>query len=269
MPEEKLASRWLVSTDWLAPHLNDPNVVVLDWLVLSRPITSATQRPSFSPAISRARSASTSTRSRTSPIPCPTCCPRRSSSPQQVGALGVGDGMTIVLYDGIGLYGAARVWWTFRAFGVGQCARARWRHAEVESREPPARDRPGQAARAENVHAEIQSYLVAVDRRRAEGPARQDRAGGRRARRRALPRRSAGAARRAARRPHAGLASTCRSAKCSRTAGSNRTREIAAAFKQAGVDLDKPVVTSCGSGVTAAILTFAVDALGKAARPRL
>src|SRR5438552_5519592 len=40
--------------------------------------------------------------------------------------------------------------------------------------------------------------------------------------------------------------------------------EVAAAFKQAGVDLDKPVVTSCGSGVTAAILTFAIAALGKA-----
>ena len=39
--------------------------------------------------------------------------------------------------------------------------------------------------------------------------------------------------------------------------------EVAAAFAQAGVDLDKPVVTACGSGVTAAILTFAVDALGK------
>ena len=41
--------------------------------------------------------------------------------------------------------------------------------------------------------------------------------------------------------------------------------EIAVRFKQAGVDLDKPVVTSCGSGVTAAILTFAVEALGKGA----
>jgi len=30
MPDEKLASRWLISTDWLAAHLNDPNVVVLD-----------------------------------------------------------------------------------------------------------------------------------------------------------------------------------------------------------------------------------------------
>jgi thiosulfate/3-mercaptopyruvate sulfurtransferase len=39
--------------------------------------------------------------------------------------------------------------------------------------------------------------------------------------------------------------------------------KIAAAFRQAGVDLDKPVVTSCGSGVTASILSFAIDALGK------
>ena len=39
--------------------------------------------------------------------------------------------------------------------------------------------------------------------------------------------------------------------------------DIAAVFKHAGVDLDNPVVTSCGSGVTAAILTFAIEALGK------
>ena len=39
--------------------------------------------------------------------------------------------------------------------------------------------------------------------------------------------------------------------------------EIAAAFKQAGVDLDAPVFSSCGSGVTASILTFAIEALGK------
>ena len=37
----------------------------------------------------------------------------------------------------------------------------------------------------------------------------------------------------------------------------------AAAFAAAGVDVDKPIITSCGSGVTAAILTFALDSLGK------
>ena len=41
--------------------------------------------------------------------------------------------------------------------------------------------------------------------------------------------------------------------------------KIAAAFKNANVDTDRPVITSCGSGVTAAILTFALDALGKPA----
>jgi thiosulfate/3-mercaptopyruvate sulfurtransferase len=39
--------------------------------------------------------------------------------------------------------------------------------------------------------------------------------------------------------------------------------KIAAAFKGGGVDVDEPVITSCGSGVTAAILTFALAALGK------
>jgi thiosulfate/3-mercaptopyruvate sulfurtransferase len=38
---------------------------------------------------------------------------------------------------------------------------------------------------------------------------------------------------------------------------------IAAAFKKAGVDLDKPTITSCGSGVTAVILALGVEALGK------
>jgi thiosulfate/3-mercaptopyruvate sulfurtransferase len=39
---------------------------------------------------------------------------------------------------------------------------------------------------------------------------------------------------------------------------------VAAAFTAAGIDLDKPIITSCGSGVTAAILTFALESLGKA-----
>jgi thiosulfate/3-mercaptopyruvate sulfurtransferase len=41
---------------------------------------------------------------------------------------------------------------------------------------------------------------------------------------------------------------------------------IEAAFKEAGVDLDKPVITSCGSGMTAAILTFALESIGTTPR---
>ena len=56
--------------------------------------------------------------------------------------------------------------------------------------------------------------------------------------------------------------STCLPARSSRTAGSP-PEKIRAAFAAGGVDLDKPIITSCGSGVTAAILWLALDALGK------
>ena len=49
--------------------------------------------------------------------------------------------------------------------------------------------------------------------------------------------------------------------------GRLRPREqVLAAFTSAGVDLDRPIITTCGSGVTAAILTFALDSLGKEAK---
>jgi thiosulfate/3-mercaptopyruvate sulfurtransferase len=38
---------------------------------------------------------------------------------------------------------------------------------------------------------------------------------------------------------------------------------IAAAFKKGGVDTDKPIITSCGSGVTAVVLALGLDAIGK------
>ena len=49
---------------------------------------------------------------------CRTCCRAPDQFAEPVGALGIGDGMTIVVYDGIGLFGAPRVWWTFRVFGA-------------------------------------------------------------------------------------------------------------------------------------------------------
>jgi thiosulfate/3-mercaptopyruvate sulfurtransferase len=39
--------------------------------------------------------------------------------------------------------------------------------------------------------------------------------------------------------------------------------KIAAAFEKAGVDIDKPIITTCGSGVSAVILAMGLDALGK------
>ena len=204
MAEEKLASRWLVSTEWLAARLNDPNVVVLDasyYLANHKRDADAEFLAGHIPGAQRFDIDAISDKSN----PLPHMLPSPEQFAQQVGALGVGDGMTIVLYDGIGLYGAARVWWTFRAFGsdnvrVLDGGMPKWK-AENRPLETGAR----QAACGENVHAEVQTQHGGLDRRRAEGVARQDRAGRRCAFGRPLPRRGARAAPRHTRRPHAGL----------------------------------------------------------------
>src|SRR5947207_6243294 len=117
MPEEQLASRWLVSTDWLASHLSDPNVIVLDssyYLANHKRDADAEYLAGHIPGAQRFDIDAISDHAN----PLPHMLPSPEQFAQQVGALGVGDGMTIVLYDGIGLYGAARVWWTFRVFGA-------------------------------------------------------------------------------------------------------------------------------------------------------
>src|SRR3954468_9205334 len=116
MPEEKLASRWLVSTEWLSQHLGDPNVIVLDgsyYLANAKRDAEAEFLAGHIPGAQRFDIDAISDKSN----PLPHMLPPPEQFAAQVGALGVGDGMTIVLYDGIGVYGAARVWWTFRAFG--------------------------------------------------------------------------------------------------------------------------------------------------------
>src|SRR5437764_11780355 len=116
MREEKLASRWLVSTDWLSRHLNDPNVIVLDSSYYLANARRDAQAEFLADHIQGAQRFDVDEISdHTNPLPHMLPSPEQFA--KQVGELGVGDGMTIALYDGLGLYGAARVWWTFRAFG--------------------------------------------------------------------------------------------------------------------------------------------------------
>src|SRR5271165_4175220 len=48
----------------------------------------------------------------------PHMLPKPEALAEAMGALGLGDGMRFVVYDALGLYAAARVWWTLRAYGV-------------------------------------------------------------------------------------------------------------------------------------------------------
>jgi thiosulfate/3-mercaptopyruvate sulfurtransferase len=180
---------------------------------------------------------------------------------EAVGALGIGDGDTIVAYDSIGLFSAARVWWTFRVMGAKKVfvldgGLPQWK----------AEGRPletGDTKRApRKFHAEMNVSAIAtlsdvqmtvndssaqiVDARAADrfrGEAPEPRPGLR-----------SGHIPGARNVPYGNLIENGRLMAPER---------IEAAFAAGGVDLNKPIITSCGSGVTAAILTFALESLGK------
>src|SRR3954463_295201 len=263
MPEEKLASRWLVSTHWLASRLNDPGVIVLDasyYLANAKRDADAEFLAGHIPGALRFDIDAISDKSN----PLPHMLPSPEQFAEQVGALGVGDSMAIVVYDGTGLYGAARLWWTFRAFGsenvrVLEGGMPKWKAENRPLEAGSAKPRAAKTFTAKlnrNMVAsidDVQKVLLdktaqvvdarAADRFRGEAPE-----------------------------PRAGLRGGHMPGSFNVPFGEvlqndrlKSATDIVAAFKNAGVDLDQPVVTSCGSGVTATILTFAVEALGKGA----
>ena len=261
MPDEKLASRWLVSTDWLRRHLTDQNVVVLDgsyYLANAKRDAEAEFVAGHIPGAQRFDIDAVSDKSN----PLPHMLPSPEQFAAQVGALGVGDDTTIVLYDGIGLYGAARVWWTFRVFGSDKVfvldgGMPKWKAGNLPTETGPAKGRTAKTFTPKFNRAlvasidDVQKILLdktaqvvdarAADRFRGEAP--EPRAG-----------------LRGGHMPGSFNVPFGEVLKDGRLAAPD---QIAAAFSKAGVDLDRPVVTSCGSGVTASILSFAIDALGK------
>ena len=261
MPEEKLASRWLVSTDWSSQHLDDPHVIVLDssyYLANAKRDAEAEYLTGHIPGAQRFDVDAISDHSN----PLPHMLPSAEQFARDVGALGVGDGMTVVLYDGLGLYGAARVWWTFRVFGAENVrvldgGMPKWK---VEGR--PIEAGAAKPRAAKTFTPKFNRAMVAsiddVQKVLLDKTAQ------------VVDARSAERFRAEAPEPRAGLRGGHMPGSFNVPFGEvlqngrlKSHEEIAAAFRKAGVDLDKPAVTSCGSGVTAAILTFAIEALDK------
>jgi thiosulfate/3-mercaptopyruvate sulfurtransferase len=261
MTEEKLASRWLVSTDWLAVRLSDPNVIVLDasyYLANHKRDAQAEFLVGHIPGAQRFEIDTICDKSN----PLPHMLPPAEQFAAQVGALGVGDGMTVVLYDGLGLYGAARVWWTFRVFGsldvrVLDGGMPKWKAENRPLETGPARPRAGKTFTPKfnrNMVASVDDVQKVLLDKTAQ----------------VVDARSAGRFRGEAPEPRAGVRGGHMPGSFNvpyeEVLKDGRLKshdEIAAAFARGGVDLDKPVFSSCGSGVTASILTFAVEALGK------
>jgi len=257
---QKSASPWLKSTEWLAGQASKPDVVVVDgsfYLATQKRDARGEYLAGHIPGgvffdIDAVADHSTD---------LPHMLPGPTQFAEAVGAMGISDTDTIVVYDGLGLMSAPRVWWTFRIFGAKNVFildgglpawKKEGRPTEVGPVKRPARKfnatmDTGTVAMLYDVQMALNDESVqVVDARPA----------GRFAGRDPEPRPGL--------RPgHMPGAFSLPSSELVENGRLVSPERIAQAFKKAGVDTDKPVITSCGSGVSAVILTLALDALGK------
>jgi thiosulfate/3-mercaptopyruvate sulfurtransferase len=250
----------LVETEWLAERLGDPAVKLLDatWRMPSDP---ADPEADFEAAhIPGARFFPIDEiADRTTDLPH--MAPPAAQFAEQVGALGVGDGDTVVIYDQQGLFSAARAWWTFRLFGADEVyvldgGLPKWR---AEGR--PVETGPAAKAEPATVTPQVRPELVRdVEDVRA----------GLEHRAQVLDARPAARFRGDAPEPRAGLRSGHMPGAMNLPFGElieggrlKSPDQIRALVEAAGVDLGRPVTTTCGSGLTAAILALALARLGR------
>jgi thiosulfate/3-mercaptopyruvate sulfurtransferase len=252
----------LVECEWLAARLDDPQVRIVD-SSFKLPGISPTARDDYLRAhipgavlfdIDDIAEPGTS---------LPHMIPSAQSFAQKMGALGIGDGDQVVVYDSVGLSSAGRAWWMLRLFGHHDVVLLngglpRW---QVEGRtvssvipilEPrrfTARFDPSLVRDKSDLIANLASRREQVVDARAvsrfDGSAPEVRPGLR-----------SGHIPGSRNLPYDRL--TDPATRRLKTAG-----ELAALFDEAGVALDRPIVTSCGSGVTACALAFALYLIGQ------
>ncbi len=252
------ADRWLKSTQWLADNLD--KVVTVDasyYLPDQKRDARAEYLAAHIPGavffdINGISDHSTD---------LPHMLPGPEQVSQQVGALGISENDTIVVYDGAGLYSAPRVWWSFRIFGAKNVfilagGLAAWK-ADGRKLEAGAVKR---APRQFNAVMDTGAVAMVADVQMALGDENVQ----------VVDARSAGRFAGTDPEPRPGLRSGhmpgahnvpfTEIVENGRLASPERIKQ---AFEKAGVDLDKPIITSCGSGVTAVVLGLGLDALGK------
>jgi thiosulfate/3-mercaptopyruvate sulfurtransferase len=256
----KSSSQWLKTTEWLAGELGKPNVVVVDasyYLPTQKRDPKAEYLSSHIPGavffdLNAIADSSTD---------LPHMLPGPDQFGAAVGALGIAETDTIVVYDATGLYSAPRVWWSFRIFGAKNAFvldggfpawKAEGRPSEAgEVKRPACKFNATMDTGAVAMVADVQMALT-------DGSAQvvDARAAGRFAGREPDPRPGLrpGHMPGALNVPFADILENGRLAS---------REKIAKAFAKAGVDLDKPTITTCGSGVTAVVLALGLDALGK------
>jgi len=248
-----------VSTEWLAAHLDDPDLGIIDasWHLPPTGRNGKAEYLQFH--IPRSVFFDIDLIADAS-VGLPHMLPNEETFAREMTSLGLGDGMRFVVYDALGLFAAARVWWTLRAFGARNVflldgGLPKWLHEgrKTESGEPAMAPRPFTPRLDPRFVASIADVRTAlasgaaqvVDARpaeRFEGRAPEPRPG--------------------VRSGHIPGSLNVPFVEIVDGGRLKRGEPLKAAIAARGVDLAKPVITSCGSGVSAAILALAVEEAG-------
>jgi len=252
--------RTLVSTDWLETHLRDPDLRILDgsWYL---PETGRDARKEYAAGHIPAARFFDIEEISDNRSDLPHMAPPPEKFISRMRKMGVGDGHQVVVYDGAGLYSAPRVWWLFKLMGKSDVAvldggLPKWKAEgrELEDLPPMVRDRHmtvrRQAALVRDVTQVARASKLGdheiVDARppgRFAGSDPEPRAGLRNGH---IP----------------GAKNLPLDALVDEDGTLKDPEELKAAFASAGIDLAKPVISTCGSGVTAAVINLALARLG-------
>ena len=249
----------LVSTEWLANNIGDPDIRIIDgsWFL---PSAGRSGRDEYAAGhIPGAVFFDVDENSdRASPLPH--MLPEPKQFADAVGAMGIAADNRIVVYDGAGLFSAARVWWHFGTMGAARVAvldggLPKWREegraitTEIPNHKPvgfqPRHDKQAVADLDQIRSAMASKEFQVVDARAAprfRGEAPEVRPG--------------------VRSGHIPGSYNLPFGEILTDGVMNSPSDIRQAFERAGLDLGRPIVTSCGSGVTAAVLNLALDQLG-------
>src|SRR4051812_17695842 len=251
----------LVSTEWLAARLGDPNVKIIDAQFKMPGILPLPKDDYLNAHIPGAVWFDVDAVSDHS-NPLPHMFPSAEQFGRDVGGLGVGNGDTVVLYDSGSWVAAPRAWWMFLSFG----------HADIRVldgglKKGVAEGRPVESGEArasaakyvatfdakrvrskqqllDNLKSKLEQVIDARTRDRFEGSVKEP-----------WPGRRSGRIPGSYNMPYGELIDAA-------TGTMKPPGELRAAFARAGIKLEKPLLTSCGSGVSAAVLTLALYRLG-------
>jgi thiosulfate/3-mercaptopyruvate sulfurtransferase len=248
----------LVSTAWLAGHLAEVTVVDASWYM---PGDRRDPRAEFAAAhipgavffdIDAIADHATG---------LPHMLPSPGEFSQAVGALGIGDGQTVVVYDGGGIFSAPRVWWMLKAMGhdrvkVLDGGFAKWQRegrpvesglAEPAIKSFTANPKPEIIRSFDDVMGVVRTGSAQIVDARSAGRFTASEA----------------EPRPGVRGGHMPGAANVHFRTLLTEEGTFRPpAELRALFRKAGIDGSRPVVTTCGTGVTAAILMLALGEIG-------